>query len=309
MRYNVSTPRMDYSLLMTHIYTDGACLGNPGPGGWAAVILQGDSKRVVSGSEPNTTNNRMEILAVKNGLRELPARSNVTVFTDSSYVVNTMSKNWKRNKNNDLWELLDIEVRIRKVIWEWVPGHSGVPFNEEADRIASKEAKMLAGDGPNKDISEKLTHVDVFGKATMVDVGDKPITRRVAIARGTVSMNPSTADMIKSNNIEKGDVLSVARVAGGMAAKNTSQLIPLCHPLPIDQITLDFQIHENELCIEAKAKTTAKTGIEMEAMTAVSIAALTVYDMCKAVDRNIKIEAVSLVEKTGGKSKNLGRED
>jgi cyclic pyranopterin phosphate synthase len=300
---------MDYSLRMTHIYTDGACLGNPGPGGWAAVILKGDSKRVVSGSEPNTTNNRMEILAVKNGLQELPARSNVTVFTDSSYVVNTMSKNWRRKKNNDLWELLDIEVGIRNVIWEWVPGHSGVPFNEEADRVASEEAKMLTAAGANKNNSGQLTHVDESGKATMVDVGDKPITRRVAMARGIVSMHPLTADMIKSNNIEKGDVLSVARVAGIMAAKNTSQLIPLCHPLPIDQIILDFQIHENELCIEAKAKTTAKTGIEMEAMTAVSIAALTVYDMCKSVDRSIKIESVRLVEKTGGKSENLVLED
>ena len=114
-------------------------------------------------------------------------------------------------------------------------------------------------------------------------------------------MNPSTADMIKSNNIEKGDVLSVARVAGVMAAKNTSQLIPLCHPLPIDQITLDFQIHENELCIEAKSKTTAKTGIEMEALMAVSVSCLTIYDMCKSAERTIKINNIRLLQKTGGK--------
>ena len=145
----------------------------------------------------------------------------------------------------------------------------------------------------------------------MVDVGAKPVTDRVAVARGSVVMKPETLALIRSNGFEKGDVLGVARVAGVMAAKNTAQLIPLCHPLPLDQVTVDFDLDtgESRVDIQATAKTSARTGVEMEAMTAVSVAALTIYDMCKAVDRGMRIEAVRLVRKTGGKSGDLVLEE
>ena len=158
---------------------------------------------------------------------------------------------------------------------------------------------------------KRLTHIDESGKAHMVDVGWKPDTDRVAVARGYVVMKPETLALIASSGFEKGDVLGVARIAGIMGAKNTSQLIPLCHPLPINQVTVDFEIdyEQNAVNIEAMASTTAKTGVEMEAMTAVSVAALTIYDMCKGVDRAMRIEGVRLVGKSGGKSGDIRLED
>ncbi len=126
---------------MIEIYTDGACQGNPGPGGWAAIIVDNGSKRSVSGGDANTTNNRMEMLAVVNGLSSLPEGADVTVFSDSQYVINTMTKNWKRNANQDIWAKLDAEVGRHKVRWQWVRGHAGHPLNEEADRLAVLEAK------------------------------------------------------------------------------------------------------------------------------------------------------------------------
>ena len=150
----------------------------------------------------------------------------------------------------------------------------------------------------------QLSHVDASGKAQMVDVGPKAATERVAVVTGTVLMQPETLKLIEANAIEKGDVLGVARIAGVMAAKNTAQLIPLCHSLPLDQITVEFRLdHERATVdIRATARTTAKTGVEMEAMTAVSVAALTIYDMCKAVDRGMRIGDIRLRRKTGGKS-------
>jgi cyclic pyranopterin phosphate synthase len=138
----------------------------------------------------------------------------------------------------------------------------------------------------------------------MVDVGQKPDTDREAIARGAVTMQPATLALIESNGFKKGDVLGVARLAGIMGAKRTSDLIPLCHPLPLTNVSVEFELDSdrNSVDITATASTTAKTGVEMEAMTAVSIAALTVYDMCKAVDRGMRIEAVRLVRKSGGRS-------
>lgn len=138
----------------------------------------------------------------------------------------------------------------------------------------------------------------------MVDVGHKPDTRREAVARGRVAMRPQTLALIRDNALDKGDVLAVARIAGIMAAKNTSQLIPLCHPLPLSKVAVEFDLDADASAVNiaATARTTGKTGVEMEALTAVSVAALTIYDMCKAVDRAMRIEAVRLARKTGGKS-------
>jgi cyclic pyranopterin phosphate synthase len=138
----------------------------------------------------------------------------------------------------------------------------------------------------------------------MVDVGDKPDTQRVAVARGSVLMRAETLERVKTNGIEKGDVITVARVAGIMGAKSTSQLIPMCHPIPLDQVAVELTADDGRSAIDitATAKTTAKTGVEMEALTAVSVAALTVYDMCKSVDRGMRIEGVRLVRKSGGRS-------
>ena len=145
----------------------------------------------------------------------------------------------------------------------------------------------------------------------MVDVASKPDTGRVAVAKGSVVMNPETLALIKSAGLEKGDVIGTARIAGIMAAKNTSGLIPLCHPLPLSHVGVEFEMDEGPSTIEitATAKTTAKTGVEMEALTAVSVAALTVYDMCKSADRGMRIEAVRLVRKSGGKSGDIVLED
>ena len=145
----------------------------------------------------------------------------------------------------------------------------------------------------------------------MVDVGDKPDTRREAVARGRVAMRPQTLALIRDNALDKGDVLAVARIAGIMAAKNTSQLIPLCHPLPLSKVAVEFDLDADASAVNiaATARTTGKTGVEMEALTAVSVAALTIYDMCKAVDRAMRIEAVRLARKTGGKSGDIILED
>ena len=285
---------------MIEIYTDGACQGNPGPGGWAAIIVEGGSKRSLHGAQEQTTNNRMEILAVIKALEAVPESAEATVFSDSRYGVNTMTRSWKRNANKDLWERLDGEVLKRRVKWQWVRAHAGNPLNEEADALATMEAGTAAP-GPS---GTTLTHIDEAGAARMVDVGWKPDTERVAVARGSVVMRPETLAQLQSNGFEKGDVLGVARIAGIMGAKSTSQLIPLCHPLPLDQVAVDFELDEGRGAVDitATAKTTAKTGVEMEAMTAVSVAALTIYDMCKAVDRGMRIEGVRLVRKSGGKS-------
>jgi cyclic pyranopterin phosphate synthase len=149
----------------------------------------------------------------------------------------------------------------------------------------------------------KLTHIDESGRARMVDVGQKPDTERIAIARGTVKMRPETFELIKNGQVAKGDVLAVAQVAGISAAKQTPNLIPMCHPIIIDSVAMNFTMKEPDAVeITATVKCTGKTGVEMEAVTAVSVAALTIYDMCKAVDRGMVIENVRLVKKSGGKS-------
>ncbi|SHI06608.1 MULTISPECIES: cyclic pyranopterin monophosphate synthase MoaC [Desulfosporosinus] len=148
-----------------------------------------------------------------------------------------------------------------------------------------------------------LTHFDEEGRARMVDVSDKAETARVAVAQGKILMMPETLERIRSGLIAKGDVLAVAQVAGIMAAKQTSQLIPMCHPLAITGAKLSFKLVEpGEIDIEAIVKVQGKTGVEMEALTAVSVAALTIYDMCKAIDKTMTIRDIYLVEKLGGKS-------
>ena len=158
-------------------------------------------------------------------------------------------------------------------------------------------------------MSDKLTHFDAEGRAVMVDVGGKPVTSRAATARARVVMQPATLAMIRAGTAKKGDVLGVARLAGIMAAKRTADLIPLCHPLPITNVTIDLEpAGENTVEIAATVKTTGQTGVEMEALTAASVAALTVYDMCKAVDRAMRIEGLRVVAKSGGKSGDFTQE-
>ena len=281
------------------IYTDGACKGNPGLGGWAAIVRDGDIYQELSGSDQNTTNNRMEILAAIKGLAACPQNAEILIHSDSLYLVNTMTKGWKRNANTDLWSELDVLVSDRNVTWQWVKGHDGNPGNERADQLASYRAE-----NPDVDPSLSLSHIDADGRAVMVDVGCKDDTAREAVASGRVLMNRETLQLVQDGEVSKGDVLTVARIAGIMGSKKTSDLIPLCHPLPLDNVTVDLNINKGDSCIDIKctANTTAKTGVEMEALMAVSITALTIYDMCKGVDKTMKIENIRLVSKIGGKS-------
>ena len=149
-----------------------------------------------------------------------------------------------------------------------------------------------------------LTHFDESGAAVMVDVSAKDVTERVAVAEARVRMSPETLAVVKRGDAKKGDVIAVARLAGIMGAKRTADLIPLCHPLPLQSVTLDLEADDAlpGLVIRATAKVTARTGVEMEALTAASVASLTVYDMLKAIDRGMTIEAVRLIEKHGGRS-------
>ena len=152
--------------------------------------------------------------------------------------------------------------------------------------------------------SNELTHLDKTGQARMVDVSTKADTERVAVAQGEVLMQASTLELIRLGNIKKGDVLSTAQIAGIMAAKRTSELIPMCHPLPIYGVVVDLTLDANlpGVLIQATVKTIAKTGVEMEALTAVAVAGLTIYDMAKAVEKTMCIQNIRLVKKTGGKS-------
>jgi cyclic pyranopterin phosphate synthase len=158
---------------------------------------------------------------------------------------------------------------------------------------------------------QQLSHLDAQGYARMVDVSDKDVTAREATARGRVLMRPETLELIVDGAIPKGDVFATARIAGIMAAKRTHELIPLCHPLPISgiEVALCPDTEASTVEIEATVRTTARTGVEMEALTAVSVTALTIYDMCKAIEKTMQIEDVRLVSKSGGKSGNFRAED
>jgi cyclic pyranopterin phosphate synthase len=153
-------------------------------------------------------------------------------------------------------------------------------------------------------MTKRLTHLDETGRAAMVDVGEKAVTERVAVARGRVLMRPETLRLIIEGNVKKGDVLAVAQVAGIMAAKRTSELIPLCHPLLLNQVAVTCTPNPDGDCvdIEATVRVSGKTGVEMEALTAVTIAGLTIYDMAKAVDREMRLTDVRLIRKSGGRS-------
>ncbi len=157
---------------------------------------------------------------------------------------------------------------------------------------------------------EELTHIDALGRPRMVDVSEKPDTQREAVAKGMVRMQTSTFDLIKKGEIAKGDVLAVAQLAGIMAAKQTPNLIPLCHPILIGDIRVEFSLDEGNSTVEiiTTVKSVGKTGVEMEALTATAVTALTIYDMCKAVDRSMRIESIRLVRKSGGKSGTINLE-
>ena len=155
----------------------------------------------------------------------------------------------------------------------------------------------------------EFTHLDPLGRARMVDVTPKEPTHRRAIAKGKISMTSDTASAVARGAIAKGDVLSVARIAGIQAAKRTSDMIPLCHPLIIGAVSVNFEIGDDHIVVESEVETVGRTGVEMEALTACSVAALTVYDMCKSIDRSMVIGEITLWEKTGGKSGNYHRQD
>ena len=302
---------------MIEIYTDGAC--KSGVGGWAALILETSGHRDMSGKLEDTTSNRMELSAAIHSLESLPNGSEVTIFSDSEYLVKTMTQGWKRNTNLDLWESLDNLNISHKVNWEWVKGHANIPGNEYVNQLAGFEAGVTKT-RPTIDKFFKtldptdvptLTHVDPQGRVEMVDVGWKPVSDREATAQGHISMQPETINLIRDNLIKKGDVLTIAQIAGIMGGKRTAELIPLCHPLPLNKLDVELELdtHNNRVKISVLARTSGKTGVEMEALTAASIAALTIYDMCKGVDRWMTIEGIGLVSKSGGLSGDIKRED
>ena len=158
-------------------------------------------------------------------------------------------------------------------------------------------------------MTRQLSHINAAGEANMVDVGSKELSHRVAVAAGTLSMHAATLDSIKNNQLAKGEVLAVARIAGIQAAKRCSDLIPLCHPLALTKVQVEFfELSDTQLEVRATCKVTGQTGVEMEALSAVSVAALTVYDMCKAIDKGMLIGNIRLLEKTGGKSGDWSRD-
>ena len=266
----------------------------------------------MSGKAEDTTSNRMELSAAINSMESLPKGSEVTLYSDSEYLVKTMTLGWRRNANLDLWQRLDALAEEHQVRWEWVKGHASIPENEYVNQLAGFEAGVTKARpdldhylGPEAaEAAPALSHLDQQGRVEMVDVGWKPVTDREAVAWGYVSMQPETLGLIQHNLIKKGDVLTIAQLAGIMGGKRTAELIPLCHPLPLNKLDVELELDpgQNRVKISALARTSAKTGVEMEALTAVSVAALTVYDMCKGVDRSIIIGDIRLVRKSGGQS-------
>jgi len=279
------------------LYTDGSCETNPGGrGGWAAILLgdiQGSPVRL-HGAEDSSTNNRMELTAAIKGLEATPSGAEVTVWSDSEYLVKTMTQGWRRRANVDLWGRLDQLAASHRVRWEWVRGHDGHPWNEEADRLAGAESQGRA---------EAFEEAQGRTIAEMIDVSGKDATVREATAEVVVAVGGAYA-AVRGGTLPKGDVLAMAQAAGIMAAKQTPFLLPLCHPLPLEQVSVSFRLRDQAqtVVVTASVKTTARTGPEMEALTAASVAALTIYDMCKGVDPAIRIDGLRLLRKSGGKS-------
>jgi len=297
---------------MIEIYTDGAYNPVLHQGGWGAVIVEDGQKRVFSGGVKKTTSNRMEISAALEGILHTQQGAEAVVYTDSQYLFGCMSQGWQRRANRDLWEQLDEAVSQRKVRWQWIDRNATNPFHQEAHTLATSLASQgemvrpvpSEKEKPEVPAVEELTHLDAWGRPCMVDVSQKPDTQREAQAKCLVRMKASTLDLLKRGNIPKGDVLAVAQLAGIMAGKQTPHLIPLCHPVLIGDIKVEFNLDETSYAVEitTTVKSTGKTGVEMEALTATAVTALTIYDMCKAVDRSIKIENIRLIRKSGGKS-------
>ena len=287
---------------MVEIYTDGAYNPVLGQGGWGAVIVKSGQKRVLSGAAKRTTSNRMEITAALEGILQTPHGSEVVVYTDSQYLFSCMAKGWQRRANRDLWEQLDAAVSQRKVRWQWIERDNRNPSHTEAHAMATTLASQREKLPPETVVADKLTHVDALGRPRMVDITQKPDTQREAVARGVVRMKASTLDLLKRGEVAKGDVLAVAQLAGIMAAKQTPNLIPLCHPILIGDVRVEFNLGNDTVEITTAVKSTGQTGVEMEALTSTAVTALTIYDMCKAVDRGIQIENIRLIRKSGGKS-------
>ena len=288
---------------MIQIHTDGSCLGNPGPGGWGAIIIypDGDVKEL-SGSNQDTTNNRMELQAVIEALNFLQSGSMIELFSDSLYVINTITKGWKKKANIELWNELDNVIQKHtNISWNWVKGHSGDFYNEKVNDIAQGKAEMVK--------NNNLSHVNDEGSVQMVDVRQKSDSERIAVAKGFVKVSQEIISQVLAANNPKGDVLSISRIAGIMAAKKTSELIPLCHQIDLNhvEITIDIDEINSRFVIEASTKSSSKTGVEMESLVAVSITALTIYDMTKAIDHDSLISDIQLVSKKGGKSGNISR--
>ena len=294
---------------MIQIYTDGAYNPVPGQGGWAAVIVDGRQKRVFSGTAKKTTSNRMEITAALEGILQTKPGAEVAVHTDSQYLFGCMASGWQRRANRDLWGQLDEAVSRRKVKWEWIDQGARNAFHREAHDLANSLASQGEA-APQKAVAKGLPHIDAAGRPRMVDISGKPDSEREAVAKGVVRMQPATFQLIKRGGIAKGDVLSVAQLAGIMAAKQTPNLIPLCHPILIGDIKVEFGLDETKSVVEitTTVKSVGKTGVEMEALTATAVAALAIYDMCKAVDRGMRLENIRLVKKSGGKSGTISLE-
>ena len=283
------------------IYTDGSCIGNPGQGGWAGLII--DDQKIeteISGFDLNTTNNRMELLAVIKSIEKLEDGSAINLYSDSQYVINSITKNWKKEKNVDLWNELEKVLVNKSVQWFWVRGHSDNEFNNRVDRLARNTSKQI----PKEDQDFFLTHLNNEGKIQMVDIDSKASTKREAMAEALVQFQPKTLEIVMEGGLKKGDVFTVAKIAGITGSKKTSDLIPLCHKINLSHVDINFDvdIEKAQVKIISSVKAEYKTGVEMEALTAVMCAGLTIYDMCKSIDKLITIKEVKLIRKSGGKS-------
>lgn len=288
---------------MINIYTDGACAENR-IGGWAAILFHDGKKQTLKGQEEKATNQRMEVTAAIKALAATPEAAQVTIHSDSQYLIYTMSRSWKRRANLDLWETLDKLVARRNVQWDWIPGEATLEMLE-AHQLSNEMAGVSTTSSPTSHLPPPTSQLTPpIAPAHMVDVGEKPVTQREAIARGAVKMQAATLEMIKQGKLTKGDVLAVAQVAGVMASKRTSDIIPLCHPLLIESTHVEFRLDDNESKVEiiAQVRGAGKTGYEMEALTAVAVSALTIYDMVKAHDPRVTIDEIRLIKKSGGKS-------